>query len=243
MEIKMKDFYQKGKLILLFLVFGILMSGCTDGNETAPMTSGESGRYVQEKAEASSLVEFEGQDIDGNTITSDIFSESKLTMLNVWATYCNPCLSEMPGLGELADSYASDEFQIIGIVSDVMEGGDETAVDQARALIDQTGANYTHLLLNESIYHALLTNVSAVPTTFFVDETGAIMDIVVGAMEKDAWKEKIDELLEDGTDSVAAWNADWTCSAGDRYRTGTAGRYMEKSHHDLHGMYRNRVKA
>lgn len=194
----MKDLYQKSNLILLFLVFSILLSGCTDGNGTEPMTSGESGSYTQEMEEVSSLVEFEGQDINGNTVSSDIFSESKLTMVNVWATYCNPCLSEMPGLGELAVSYESDAFQIIGIVSDVMEEGDETAVDQARALIEQTGANYTHLLLNESIYYALLTNVSAVPTTFFVDETGAIMDTVVGAMEKEAWKEKIDGLLGDG---------------------------------------------
>ena len=143
-------------------------------------------------------IAFTCQDVNGNSVSETIFSQSKLTMVNVWATYCNPCLSEMPGLGELAVSYESDAFQIIGIVSDVMEEGDETAVDQARALIEQTGANYTHLLLNESIYYALLTNVSAVPTTFFVDETGAIMDTVVGAMEKEAWKEKIDGLLGDG---------------------------------------------
>jgi len=115
-------------------------------------------------------------------------------MVNVWATYCNPCLSEMPGLGELAAEYDAEKFQIIGIVSDVLEGEDQ---ELAESLIEETGADYTHLLLNESLYYALLTDVSAVPTTFFIDENGTVLDTVVGAMEKPAWEEMINGLLEE----------------------------------------------
>ena len=136
---------------------------------------------------------FEGTDMEGNAVSSDIFSQSKLTMINVWATYCGPCLREMPGLGELSEEYDAKQFQLIGIVSDVLEGEDQS---YAESLIQQTGANYPHLLLNESIYSALLTDVSAVPTTFFIDKNGAILDTVVGAMEKSAWEEKINGLLE-----------------------------------------------
>ena len=136
---------------------------------------------------------FEGTDMEGNAVSSDIFLRSKLTMVNVWATYCGPCLREMPELGELAVEYDEKQFQMIGIVSDVLEGEDQSF---AESLIQQTGADYTHLLLNESIYYALLTDVTAVPTTFFVDKNGAVIDTVVGAMEKSAWEEKINELLE-----------------------------------------------
>lgn len=132
--------------------------------------------------------------MEGNTVSSDIFSQSKLTMINVWATYCGPCLNEMPELGELAAEYESEEFQLIGIVSDVFEGGDQSL---AESLIQQTGADYTHLLLNESIYYALLTDVTAVPTTFFLDESGTVLDIVIGAREKSAWEELINGLLEE----------------------------------------------
>ena len=38
---------------------------------------------------------------------------------------------------------------------------------------------------------------TAVPTTFFVDSDGQILDTVIGAMEKDAWKEAIDAYLEE----------------------------------------------
>ena len=114
-------------------------------------------------------------------------------MVNVWATYCNPCLSEMPFLGELAEEYDTEKFQIIGIVSDVIEGNDQSLAEN---LVEQTSANYTHLLLNESIYYGLLMDVTAVPTTFFIDEDGMLLDTVVGAMKKTAWEDKINGLLE-----------------------------------------------
>ena len=142
-------------------------------------------------------ITFEGTDLKGNPVSQEIFPQSRLTMVNVWATYCNPCLREMPGLGELASSYDSGDFQLIGIISDVMEGADEKTLKKAEDLVTQTGADYPHLLLNESLYTALLKEVSAVPTTFFVDQDGQILDTVIGAMEKSGWEETIDALLEE----------------------------------------------
>lgn len=160
-------------------------------------TDGENGNPPAGQAEgALETLVFEGHDLEGNTVSSDILSDSRLTMINVWATYCNPCLSEMPGLGELAGAYDSEEFQIIGIISDVQEGADQSMLDLAADLVERTGADYTHLLLNESLYFALLTDVSAVPTTFFIDQEGNILDTVVGSMKKEAWEERIHALLE-----------------------------------------------
>lgn len=141
-------------------------------------------------------IAFEGQDLEGNTVSSDILSSSKLTMINVWATYCNPCLREMPGLGELAAAYSPEEFQIIGVISDVEEGAEEKMKDFAADLVTKTGADYTHLLLNESLYISLLTEVSAVPTTFFFDSEGNLLNTIVGSMDKSAWEEEINALLE-----------------------------------------------
>lgn len=143
----------------------------------------------------SSSVTFEGTDMDGHSISQEICADSRLTMINVWATYCNPCLNEMPELGELAAEYDSADFQLLGIVSDVMEGQEEN-IGYAAELIEETGAEYPHLLLNESLYYGLLSDVSAVPTTFFLNEQGQVLDVVVGAMDKSGWKEKIDGLLE-----------------------------------------------
>ena len=112
------------------------------------------------------IVSFEANTIDGKEYSSDAFSQSRLTMINVWATYCNPCLSEMPDLGEIATEYDSAELQMIGVISDVAETAAENDIKNAKELIEQTGAQYQHLLLSESLYTNLVGGVNSVPTTF-----------------------------------------------------------------------------
>lgn len=160
-------------LITIPLLLAVLLTGC---NSNAPASA--AGKITSMTWEA---------------FISDTVPQSKLTMVNVWATYCGPCLNEMPDLGELASEYEPDEFQIIGIVSDVLEGGDLSTVE---SLVQQTGANYTHLLLNESLINAIVSNVSAVPTTFFLDEHGEVIETVVGARSKAGWEDLINGLLE-----------------------------------------------
>lgn len=193
---------QKYKIcIALFVVSMVLLCGCAGTSDSENVQSDP----IQETENAVSSVEdtsaaqidFEAQDMDGNIVTPAIFQESKLTMVNVWATYCNPCLNEMPELGELAGEYDSEEFQIIGIISDVLEEADQDTLELAEDLIEQTGAAYTHCLLNVSLYYALLTDVTAVPTTFFINENSEIVDTVVGAMDKESWEKKINALLEE----------------------------------------------
>lgn len=186
--------------ILLLAVSSALLSGCAR-TEISGRTEGSTAQESEntlppESEDASSSITFEALDMEGNTVSAGIFAETKLTMVNVWATYCNPCLREMPGLGELAGEYAPEEFRIVGVISDVMESADQKSIDLAASLIEETGADYPHLLLNESLYYALLTDVTAVPTTFFINENGEILDTVVGAMEKSAWEERVNALLE-----------------------------------------------
>lgn len=193
----MKD---RKRYFLLGILAAILLCGCAPKNvEETPesMAAEDQAAPVGEESPESDAVTFEGQDMEGNAISSEIFAASRLTMINVWATYCNPCLREMPELGELAREYDAEDFQLLGIVSDVMEGQDEEDLEFAASLIEETGADYPHLLLNESLYQGLLMNVTAVPTTFFLDKDGVVLDVVVGAMDKSAWKEKIDGLLEE----------------------------------------------
>lgn len=135
---------------------------------------------------------FTTTDLDGNEVTQEIFTESKLTVVNVWATYCGPCINEMPYLGELSDEYDSAEVQIIGIPSDVIS---QDYLDYAKTLIEQTGADYTHLLPTQEVYNWGLYDIQYVPTTFFVNSEGQIVDTVVGSMSKEDWKTLIDEKL------------------------------------------------
>jgi len=192
---------------LLFVI--MLFAGCGRATEPIPgvedmeeqVVMNEEGAVefeteTQTQPEQESYVlEFEAITTEGEAVTSECLGDSKLTMLNVWATYCGPCLEEMPYLGEIAASYETSEFQMMGIVSDVMEGGDQELLEEAKELIAQTGADYPHLLMSESLYSNLLNSVTAVPTTFFVNQKGEVLGYLVGAYAKEDWEEIIHELL------------------------------------------------
>ena len=134
-------------------------------------------------------------------IKKSLFEGHRLTMVNIWATFCNPCLSEMPELGELAAEYAKEEggAQIIGICTDITDlSGNTTqeAVDGAKQIVEMTGAAYPHLIPNDEFMAFLMQEVPGVPTTFFVDENGEVIgDEVVGAKSKDAWQQEIESRL------------------------------------------------
>lgn len=198
----------KMRLITLILL-GVLLTGCAQNAESASEIetleatseaesiemSTEENTETQAQEEEPYIVSFEANTINGEALTSEIFSQSRLTMINVWATYCNPCLSEMPDLGEIAAEYDSAEFQMIGVISDVAEDATEEDINNAKDLIQQTSANYPHLLLNESLYMNLVGGVSSVPTTFFVDQKGEMLGYAIGAQSKDTWVSIIEDLL------------------------------------------------
>lgn len=208
---------KKPVLFLLTLCLCLGLTGC--GGQSAPSgpdqsssTSGssqatQSDSQQPDQSEETSedgestmgiLSQFSAQDLEGNELDQSILQGHTLTMVNVWATFCTPCISEMPDLGTLAQEYEDQGVQIVGLVSDVidMEGNlDPDQMELAREIVDSTSANYTHLVPSVDLY-GLLYQISTVPTTFFVDETGAqVGGTYIGAKDKDQWQEIIDQLL------------------------------------------------
>lgn len=141
---------------------------------------------------------FASVDLDNNPVDQNILKGHKLTMFNIWGTFCTPCLNEMPDLGALNTEYADKGFQIVGIVTDVVnEDGtvSDSQVQVAKEYAEKTGAAYTHLLPTVDLYNIILKDVQGVPTSVFVDENGTILKEVVGARDKAQWQKEIDELL------------------------------------------------
>lgn len=195
----------KAKLIVLLLAT-LLFTGCSQLPSAETNFSAESSTNTEETTSTENteettneepyIVTFEASTIEEETITSDIFADSKLTMLNVWASYCNPCLNEMPDLAEIALEYDSAEFQMLGIICDVSVFSDENALSEAMDLIEDTGATtYPHLLLNDSLYSSLVGAIDSVPTTFFINQKGEMLGYVVGSRNKESWENIINELL------------------------------------------------
>ena len=203
-------------ILICMMSVCVVVSGCANSASKSDATQNEETQHMesqsadpqdtesqisQNKDNSASdgqepyMVSFTANTIDGQEFSSEQFGESKVTMINVWATYCNPCLAEMPDLGKIAESYDKANFQIVGVISDVVEDSPQSDLDNAKDLIVQTEANYPHLLLNQSLFENLVGGVSSVPTTFFVDSKGEMLGYVVGANDKDTWQQIIDELL------------------------------------------------
>ena len=69
-------------------------------------------------------------------------------------------------------------------------------VQEAQADIQETGADYLHILPTGEIFTDLMPRVTAVPTTIFVDQNGRQLGLaIMGANDKDGWTEVIDEKL------------------------------------------------
>lgn len=166
----------------------------TDEQETTDSQS-DAGQTTEQ---AGVLSSFSTTDLDGNIVDQSILADYDLTMVNVWATFCRPCIKEMPDLGELAQEYADENVQIIGLVSDVLNTDgtiSEEQVQTARDVVEQTSANYLHLLPSQDLF-GVLGQISAVPTTFFVDSEGKQVGYaVISAQSKDKWVETIDAML------------------------------------------------
>ncbi len=144
-------------------------------------------------------VTFASKDLNGAEVTSDIFAKNKITLVNIWGTFCPPCIREMPDLARLNDANKAKGVAVVGIPIDITDRlGNilpRTKAD-GEAIIAQTGANYTHIVPTKDMMSGLLKNIQAVPATFFVGSDGKIIgQMYLGAKSQKDWQKIIDDLL------------------------------------------------
>ena len=174
--------------ILLLAVCLLCLAACGGDEANVPAEKGET-----------LFGSFAAMDLEGNAVNEEIFAGHKLTMVNIWATFCGPCVHEMHTLAALSTAYG-DDFQIIGIPVDITDrNGAVIPAQKATALeiIAQTGANYRHLIPSDSLNKAYLFGVQAVPETVFVDSEGRqVGQSYLGARSEAEWRAIIESLLE-----------------------------------------------
>lgn len=169
------------------------------GTDNSQAETAQADAQADNTAEASEkneiFGEFKTKTLDGEEVDQDIFAKADLTMVNIWGTFCGPCIREMPELGELSREYADKGFQMVGIISDVSQPEDDTALE----IVKKTEADYTHLVIpkDANMQYRILKNAQVVPTTIFLDKNGnQVGDTYPGAKSKKQWTAVIDEMLE-----------------------------------------------
>lgn len=134
---------------------------------------------------------FKAKSLDNEEVTDDIFAGYDITMINVWATYCGSCKDEMKDLGELYDSIP-EGMNMISICTD-----SEQEKELAKNILDKNGCKFITLIPDDVLTDTLLSNVSGVPTTFFVDSEGNVIgEPITGSRTKDKYLEELMERVE-----------------------------------------------
>ena len=127
---------------------------------------------------------------DHATYDNSMFAGAELTMINIWATTCGPCIQELPHIQNLAEAYESRGVQIVTALGDSEQSG---AIGEALKYINEIGFNLP-VLRNTASFSAQFP-AAAYPTTYFVDRNGNIVRVVTRSYDYIKWCAILDELL------------------------------------------------
>lgn len=120
--------------------------------------------------------EFSAVDLDGQ-IRNIKEWDGKLVLINFWATWCPPCIREIPDLIELQETYGAQGFQIVGI-----------AIDEKDLVMDfaeSVGMNYPSLLAGVDgvgLAKRFGNGIGALPYSVFIKPDGEISNTIRGEL-------------------------------------------------------------
>ena len=132
--------------------------------------------------------DFEMVDLKGDTHKlSDYVGKGNVTLVDFWASWCGPCMQEVPNLKKTYETYHKKGFEIVGISLDSEKGAWEAAVKDKQM-------NWIHLsdLRGWQSAGGALYGVRSIPNTFLVDKDGTIVGHNLFGEELN---KKLDELL------------------------------------------------
>jgi thiol-disulfide isomerase/thioredoxin len=149
---------------------------------------------VQSKAVApagevgSRLPDFDLKDLHGNDISSSAL-RGKVVLIDIWATWCQPCKKEMPGYQKLLDRYGSRGFAVVGLKSDLMMDT-ENPIKFAKEI----GVHYPLAVASEAIVQKF-GGIEGLPTTMIYDRRGILRQKVIGFEYTETFESALKPLL------------------------------------------------
>ena len=151
------------KRLLVVLIVGLLST-----------TGGHAAEFEARASQPAPALE--ARDLTGATKTLADY-RGKVLLLNYWASWCPPCLREMPSLERLRASMAGRPLEIVAI--DSAESAEEVSAYMSRMKLGFS------VLLDENGSNTQRWKVFALPTTFLLDGEGRVRYVLKGATEWD----------------------------------------------------------
>ncbi|CEQ29801.1 thioredoxin [[Clostridium] sordellii] len=172
---------KKNIVLILSIIFTVGIVGCTSNS------SSSSNVFKNMKT----------TNINGNKVDGSIFADKKLTLINVWNTGCTPCIDEIPILDKINKEYETKGVSIKGLILESGLGLKDKEKKVVEEILEKSKATYQQLILSSEMLDSdVFKMLDVVPTTFFVDKNGNIVEKVEGANDYKGWKNKIKEVLK-----------------------------------------------
>ena len=129
------------------------------------------------------------QDLKGNQVSLSDF-KGKVVVLDFWATWCPPCVKEIPHFIELYEQYKDRGFAMVGISLD------RQGVSVVKSFAQKYRVNYPILMTDGQVQKAY-GGIPSIPTTFVIDSAGNIRQKYIGYRDKAVFEADIKALLEE----------------------------------------------
>ena len=192
----------KKKILILgmALMLAAGISACnasskTSSSEATTTESKQADAKAEDSKEADSnkedkkFPEFSAKTVSGEEISSDVFKDSKLTVVNVWGSWCGPCVQEIPELQKLYESMKEKDVNVIGLAQDA-----GTDLDSVKEIIDKNKVTYQNIV-PEGVTEDFVMSLMAFPTTFFVDSDRNVVGVIQGARNLEAFTSAVESVL------------------------------------------------
>jgi peroxiredoxin len=128
------------------------------------------------------------KDLDDKEVSSEQF-KGKVVVLDFWATWCQPCVAEIPGYAALQKKYGADGLVVVGVLY-----RDPKTAAYVKKFAAEKGLNYTVVVGDDAIADAF-GGLEALPTTFLISRAGRIVHQKVGAVPHEEYEKLVVQAL------------------------------------------------
>ncbi|NLI57329.1 MAG: TlpA family protein disulfide reductase, partial [Clostridium sp.] len=161
-----------------------------DGNEDANVGKDEDKNTDEDKnSNKVKSIDFTLKDFNGDEVSLSDY-RGKLVILNFWASWCPPCIAEMPDFDSVNKELTEDDDVVILTVN-LTNGYRGETEEVAREFINKNGYTLPVLFDTEGVV-AQNYGIRSIPTTYFIDKEGYVVNGISGMVDKDFVLEAIE---------------------------------------------------